>query len=120
MKSSLIDTDILSEFFRGNPKIIAKSEEYLQVFNTINFSIITYYEILNGLLYKDAKKQLQKFNGFSSLNTIVPLTLNAANKAAEIYADLRKSGKPIGHTDSLIAGIALTNNLQLITNNRTF
>ena len=58
MKPSMLDTDILSEFLRGNPKVIAKVDEYLKEHGFINLSIITYYEILNGLLYKDAKKQL--------------------------------------------------------------
>jgi predicted nucleic acid-binding protein len=51
------------------------------------------------------------------LNKILPLTLSATRRAAEIYANLRKKGEPIGHTDCLIAGIALSNNLQLVTNN---
>lgn len=82
--------------------------------DAINFSIITYYEILNGLLYKDARNQLQKF---TDLNKILPLTISAAKQAAKIYADLKKTGQPIGHTDCLIAGIALTNGLHLATNN---
>ena len=117
MKSALIDTDILSEFLRGTPKVIENAEKYLQVYDTINFSIITYYEILNGLLYKDARKQLKNFTAFANLNKVLPLTINATKEAAAIHADLRKKGKPIGHTDCLIAGIALTNNLQLVTNN---
>jgi len=35
-------------------------EEHLEEYGYINLSIITYYEIFNGLLYKDAKKQLSK------------------------------------------------------------
>jgi predicted nucleic acid-binding protein len=68
-------------------------------------------------LYKDAKLQLQKFTDFAELNKILPLTISATKQAAEIYADLRKRGQPIGHTDCLIAGIALANGLQLVTNN---
>lgn len=113
MKPSLVDSDILSEFLRGNPKVIDKANEYLQVYDSINLSIITYYEILNGLLYKDAEKQLKKFTDFTHLNKVLPLTLRAAGQAAEIYADLRKKGTPIGHTDSLIAGIALANDCNL-------
>ena len=56
MKQSMLDTDVLSEFLRGNPKVINKVDEYLQEYGFINLSIITYYEILNGLLYKDARK----------------------------------------------------------------
>jgi len=117
MKPSLVDTDILSEFLRGNPKVVTKFDEHLSRFGAINMSIITYYEILNGLLYKDAKKQLKKFNEFVELNKILPLTLQAAKAAAEIQADLRKKGKEIGHTDTLIAGIALINHFQMVTNN---
>lgn len=117
MKPALVDTDILSEFLRGNPKAVENAEKYLQIYDAINFSIITYYEILNGLLYKDAKKQPKKFIDFADLNKILPLTISVTRQAAEIYADLKKKGQPIGHTDCLIAGIALTNGLQPVTNN---
>ncbi len=117
MKPAILDTDVLSEFLRGNPKVIAKVDEQLKEYGTINLSIITYYEILNGLLYKDAKKQLLKFEAFARLNRIIPLTRPMARKAAEIQAELRKKGAEIGHTDTLIAGMALASRLQLITNN---
>ena len=117
MKPSMLDTDILSEFLRGNLKVIAKVNEYLKEFGYINLSIITYYEILNGLLYKDARKQLSRFEEFVELNKVIPLTLRTAKTAAVIQADLRKKGTEIGHTDTLIAGISMTSELQLITNN---
>lgn len=117
MKPAMLDTDILSEFLRGNPKVISKAEEYLKEYGLISLSIITYYEILNGLLYKDARKQLTKFENFVALNKVIPLTTRMAKAAAVIQADLRKKGIPIGHTDTLIAGIAITNKLQLVTNN---
>jgi len=113
----LLDTDILSALSRNHISVVANANEYLQQYQRLNFSIISYYEILNGLLYKDAKNQLQRFSTFSSINNIVPLTLAAANYAANIFATLRKEGQPIGHTDSLIAGIAMAHNLELITNN---
>lgn len=117
MKPSMLDTDILSEFLRGNPKVIYKVDEYLKEFGFISLSIITYYEILNGLLYKDARKQLTRFEEFVALNKVVPLTLRMAKVAAFIQADLRRKGAEIGHTDILIAGIAISSELQLVTNN---
>ena len=114
---SILDTDILSEFLRGNPKVIAKVDEHLEKYGLVSLSIITYYEILNGLLYKDARKQLTKFEEFVELNKVIPLTLPMAKTAATIKAELRKKGTEIGHTDTLIAGIAITSELQLITNN---
>ena len=117
MKPSMLDTDILSEFLRGNPVVVSKIDEHLKKYGVVNLSIITYYEIMNGLLYKDAKKQLKRFNNFIKLSKVIPLTMRSAKKSAELFADLRKKGQEIGHTDTIIAGIAITNKLQLITNN---
>lgn len=117
MKPAMLDTDILSEFLRGNPKVISRLDDHLEEYGFISFSIITYYEILNGLLYKDAKKQLAKFEEFAELNKVIPLTLPMAKVAAAIQANLRNKGTEIGHTDTLIAGIAITSELQLVTNN---
>lgn len=117
MKPTLIDTDILSEFLRGNSKVVENADKYLKEFGILNLSIITYYEVLNGLIYKDAKKQLSRFNAFVELNNIITLTIPSTKMAAQIYADLRQRGEVIGHTDSLIAGIALAENLKLATNN---
>ena len=117
MKQSIVDTDILSEFLRGNSKVIARVDEHLQEYGFISLSIITYYEILNGLLYKDAKKQMSHFEAFVSLNKVVPLTVRTVKISANIQADLRKKGTAIGHTDTLIAGVAMASDLQLVTNN---
>jgi predicted nucleic acid-binding protein len=117
MNPALIDTDVLSEFLRGNSRVIEKLDQYLSEHGFLNISNITYYEILNGLYYKDAKKQLKKFEKFIELNQVILLTANMAKKAAIIQAELRSKGAEIGHTDTLIAGIAITSNLQLITNN---
>jgi len=117
MKLAMLDTDILSEFLRGNTKVMANVASYIKEHGQISISVITYYEILNGLLYKDAKKQLSKFEEFVALNKVIPLTVKMAKQAASIQARLRKKGAEIGHTDTLIAGIAMVSNLQLITNN---
>jgi len=117
MNASLIDTDILSQFFRGNSKVATKMKTYLQYYDSIPLSIITFYEILNGLYYKDSKNMLRRFLEFTSMNNVVPLTVLSTKLSARIYAELRKNGITIGHTDVLIAGIALTNGMTLITNN---
>ena len=117
MNPALIDTDTLSYFFRNNPAVVEKLDKYLKEYGFINLSVITYYEVLNGLYFKDAKKQMKKFEDFVKLNQVLPLTEEVAKKAAEIYAKLRKKGKTIGHNDILIASTAMVNNMTLITNN---
>jgi tRNA(fMet)-specific endonuclease VapC len=117
MKQSILDTDILSEFLRGNIKVIKKVDEHLKEYGFVSLSIITYYEILNGLLYKDARKQMERFEQFVELNKVVPLTIRTVKISANIQAELRKKGIEIGHTDTLIVGVAMASELQLITNN---
>ena len=51
------------------------------------------------------------------MNKIISLTLPMAQTAAFIQADSRKKGAQIGHTDTLIAAIAIESGLQLVTNN---
>ncbi len=61
MKPCLLDTDILSLFFRNHPKVVENCNFYLQEYEQLSFSLITYYEILSGLKHRDANKQLEKF-----------------------------------------------------------
>ncbi|MDX1524318.1 MAG: type II toxin-antitoxin system VapC family toxin [Anaerolineae bacterium] len=118
MKASLVDTNILSLFFRGHPQVVAKFEAYLKDHDTINFSIITYYEIVSGLKHRDAHSQLSLFIEFAAQNTIISLTRKVADVSAEVYADLRKSGQPIDDIDLLIAGTAIANGLTFVTDNQ--
>ena len=117
MKPALVDTDILSFFFKGHPAVVARFAEYTRLYETINFSIITYYEILSGLKHRDAHRKLETFLSFAAENTILPFTQQAATHAAEQYAALCKRGMPLDDIDLLIAGIALANDLVMVTHN---
>lgn len=117
MKRVLIDTDILSYYFKGNPKVIGRFESYLGFFDSIEICIITYYEITSGLLAKKALRQLQVFEQFVDRNKIIPLTEKSSKISAELYASLRQSGKIVDDIDLLIAGVAIENDMVLVTNN---
>lgn len=117
MTESLVDTDILSFYFKGDSKVVNRFTDYLKRFDVINISIITYYEILGGLKFKKAEKQLKEFEEFINNNTIIHISEESAKTSGGIYADLRLRGITIGTSDILIAGIAIENELTLITNN---
>jgi tRNA(fMet)-specific endonuclease VapC len=93
MNRVLIDTDILSYYFKGDKKVVENFELYLQNNELIEISIITYYEILGGLLAKNALKQLGVFEEFVVDNLVIPMTDNSAKISAELYSTLRQSGK---------------------------
>ena len=58
MKKYLIDTDILSMFFRNNEKVIENFNNNFNQNDKPNISILTTYEVISGLTYKDNKKQI--------------------------------------------------------------
>jgi tRNA(fMet)-specific endonuclease VapC len=117
VKPSLLDTDTLSFFFKGHPSVVSTLEAYSRQYGRVNLSIITYYEILSGLKHRDANKKLEVFLDFAAQNTVLSLTKEAATIASEHYATLCKQGQPLEDIDLLIAGIALSNNLILVTHN---
>ena len=118
MKAALIDTDILSMFFRGHPQVVSHFDTYLKHHNKINLSIITCYEVISGLKHRDAKKQLSDFLKFTAHNEILPLTQESVETSAEVYANLRAIGQPLDDIDLLIAGTTMANGLVLATHNR--
>nr|VFK65621.1 MAG: hypothetical protein BECKUNK1418G_GA0071005_106617 [Candidatus Kentron sp. UNK]VFK71597.1 MAG: hypothetical protein BECKUNK1418H_GA0071006_107317 [Candidatus Kentron sp. UNK] len=53
------------------------------------------------------------------MNRVLPLTEQSVTISAGIYAELRKTGKPLDDIDLLIAGVAIANNRVLVTHNRS-
>jgi len=117
MKKSLIDTNILSYFLRNHPMVAEKFRLYRQHYSYLSFSIFTYYEIKSGLLYKDAKKQLQQCDRLAEVSEIIPYDLAIADISCKIYNDLRSRGLLITPIDLFIAATAISCDYRLITAN---
>ena len=117
MNPALVDTDILSRFFRNDPKVVEQVKRYVEEHGVVSLSIVSYYEILSGLQYRNAGRQLNAFLAFASIHRILPLTQAAADHAARLYALMRKEGTPVDDIDLLIAGIALANGMAIATHN---
>jgi len=81
----LVDTDILSFYFKGDSLVVRRFTEYLKELDQINISIITHYEILGGLSFKHAEKQIRDFEVFVNNNNIIHLTEESAKISAGIY-----------------------------------
>jgi tRNA(fMet)-specific endonuclease VapC len=118
LNQSLVDTDILSYFLKGNNLVVGNLELYLKQYPKITISEITYFEILSGLTFKKANKQIHGFEAFVSTCEILKLSTSSLRMSANIYAELREKGIKIGTADLLIDGTALANGLTLVTNNQ--
>ena len=117
MKPSLLDTDTLSYFMRDIHTVVAKVDQYLSQFGKLDISIVSYYEILRGLIKAGATRKLRDFEALIADNNLRLLDEQSCRIAAQIHADLTRAGTPLDDADILIASIAIANDFVLVTNN---
>ncbi len=117
MKRSLLDTDILSFFMRGEEKVVKKVVRYLKGYGRLDTTIISYYEILKGLKLLNRPLKIREYRRLTKNFNIHGIDIEDAELAADIYADLRRKKKLIGDADIIIAGIAKAKGMVLVTNN---
>ena len=114
MRKYLLDTNIISYYLKGIENL---KEKITSNIDSLSISIISYYEIVSGLQSIDANKRITEFEKFCKLIDIINLDKASILASCKIYASLKKSGKLIDDIDILIAGIALSNNLVMVTDN---
>lgn len=117
MRKAILDTNIISYFLRGNAKVVDKLSQYSQFYDAITFSLLTYYEIKSGLLYKNASNLLSQFEQLADESEILPLSIATMDTASIVYADLRRRGLLIPPIDIFIAAAAIEHNYLLVTAN---
>jgi tRNA(fMet)-specific endonuclease VapC len=119
--SYLLDTNIIIHFLKGNTEIREKIHKVLLEGKEIFINAISYYEVKRGLLPKSSAGKLARFEELCSKSGLALLdTLDILDTAAGIYLDLRQRGKLINDADILIASIAITKNLTLVTDDADF
>jgi tRNA(fMet)-specific endonuclease VapC len=113
----LLDTNICIYLIKNHPpRILEKFRDHSP--REVAISSITLFELHYGV----EKSQYQQRSRDALAKFLLPLNLidpdgPAAEEAAVIRAQLEKRGKSIGPYDLLIAGLALSRNLTLVTNN---
>jgi tRNA(fMet)-specific endonuclease VapC len=115
-QQALLDTDILSAIMRRNPQGTERARLYLQQHHQFTFSVITRYEVLRGLLAKEAVRQLAVFDQLCATSRVLPVIDTTIVQAASIYADLYRRGELISDADILIAATAIIHGLAVVTN----
>lgn len=117
MKEATFDTNILTAYFKGHPKVVHKMAVYQKQFGSLKLNILSYYELLRG--YKDlgSAEKLRRFREFASKCEILGIDSAVMEKASDIYVELKQAGRLIEDADILIAAIAIVNNLVLVTDN---
>jgi len=113
----VLDSNIISYFIQGNPQVISKLRTALVAGDSFVISPVTYYEIMRGFKHKASPKKEKSFSYMCSLYPVGEMSIDAWEKAAEIYGSTRQAGTPIEDTDILIAAFCIVNEYTLVTNN---
>lgn len=114
----LLDTDICIYLIKQKPASVI--EKLAQV-NTsdVALSTISVYELQYGVENSQHQDQSQRaLNHFlESFANILPVDRPVAGHAAKLRAALKKKGTPINPYDVLIAAVAMSHQLIMVTNN---
>lgn len=117
MKESTFDTNIMTAYFKGHPKVVQRMTAYQKLFGRLKLNVLSYYELLRG--YKDlgSATKLQRFREFVSRCEMLDVDSAVMEKASDIYVKLKQGGNLIEDADILIAAIAMVHDLLLVTDN---
>jgi predicted nucleic acid-binding protein len=119
---AVLDTDTLSELSRGHPVVRERALAYLTGFGRLTVTAITVFERLRGyrLAIRDGKpfeRQLQAFEALVANCIVLPFDQDAAKVAADLWAGAAR-GQRQHLGDILIAAVAISRQLPLVTRNR--
>jgi tRNA(fMet)-specific endonuclease VapC len=114
----LLDTDMLSEVYKGiDPRVARNATAYRAAFGQYTFSVITALEIVHGFQQARAARRLQGFLASITAEEVLPVDLPTAELAGRIAGELDRTGQTIGMADPLIAATALRHGLALASGN---
>ena len=110
----IADTDVLIDYLMDRRPAADKIAEYRSS-ESLQTTAISCFELLSGA--REGRRSERARQLIASL-PVLALDREAAASAAAVRQGLEGTGNPIGMADSLIAGIALVNDLPLLTRNR--
>jgi tRNA(fMet)-specific endonuclease VapC len=120
MNKALLDTDIDSEILRAvNATVIGHATAYRRAYGRLILSVITVMEMVKGFQQVQQPQKIAPLLAHAGSEDVLEFDQPAAELAGRIWGDLERTGQPIGLADPMIAAIALTNSLELVTGNTT-
>lgn len=118
MQRSVLDTDILSEVLkRKDAQVVARAEQYLGEHGRLTITAVSVLEVVAGWHRRQREDRVAEFLGLLSQIEVLPIDADAAVVAGRIEADLARLGRSVGRADSMIAAVASTRGLPLVTGN---
>jgi tRNA(fMet)-specific endonuclease VapC len=118
MVSAMLDTDIFSEILKGiDRNVVNRAIAYYNAFGRYTLSVITVMEVVKVFHELQREDCIQRFLAGLLTAELLTLDLHSSELAGRIYADLERTGQPIGRADPMVAAIAPHHGLTLVTGN---
>jgi predicted nucleic acid-binding protein len=117
MTAYVLDTNIVSFIMRRDADVKAQFDTHNIAANEFILCPTVWYEVRRGLIYRDAKNQLNFVTAWLARFSWQDYTREDWRLAAETWARLRASGRQMADADLLIAVFALNRNAVLVTDN---
>ncbi len=115
---TLLETTFLIDLLRGLPEAITKSEALETTLESKTIATPSILEIWFGAVNSNrSEHEKKKVSELISMLAPLPLDVQSAMAAGEIYGELIKSGERIDPEDCMIAAIARTHNETILTRN---
>ena len=116
----ITDTGYIVDVLKGEENAVEKSEKLAEEARTQNLCTPVVYEITTGIEFTGSKRERIKFESMAKRFTIHAFDEEAARLSGEIHAELLREGEERGSVDIQIAGIALSNDETLLTNDSDY
>ena len=114
----ILDTDIIIDFIKGRENAVRfiEQNEGDITFGTTTINTFELYLGVQDSPYKE--KQLPKLQEFIDKLIVLPITLAASRRAAQIQGMLQKNGNALDFKDLLIGALAIEEGFAIKTNNK--
>ena len=116
----ILDTSFIIDLMRSDKGAVRKARELEQMEDRKLLPAPALYEVISGFLFSRSRSEAAAFQRLAERFNVVPYDATAALKAAQIRAELMKTGRVKSHVDTMIAGIALNGGNVLVTRDADF
>lgn len=100
-----------------NERVLENARTYVSEHSRFTLSAITVAEIVKGLRKASRTQAIDRFVAELPHFEVLPVDTDVAVLAGAMYAELERTGQPIGRADPLIAATASAHGLTLVTGN---
>jgi tRNA(fMet)-specific endonuclease VapC len=118
VREALLDTDMLSEVIKGRDASVRdRARAYLTRYRQLTTSSLTLLEIAYGFARKGRSTELEAYLLHLAHVRVLSFESDEGELAGRILGELERTGRSIGQLDPMIAAIAITRQLVLVTGN---